>query len=313
MTDPAMPPDLDRLLSAATIPAMPAELIERIVAEAQRSDRTAPPVQTRRRAHARAWTRRGVRTGIVAVSLMLATAVAAAFGGGAVSVARIQAVAQHVVERIRHPFHHTASVAGPMHPVSDRMNVPPGAIRVAPARFAPGFASHAYGSRAISPQRSGRAFIGEPPTRATPLGHGAIDRPSAHHQARAAVMHPVVHRPFNRPPGIERSKRQDRGLDHPSVAKPIEPRRDRFSTPPVSTVSQRAPDMSLRDDGRRRFDGPQWRDPSRFGNTPGPRWPGWRRRMTGGEGAVVLGWRRGRPAGGMRPFRLGAGRRSRQF
>ena len=102
----AMPPDLDRLLAGATVPTMSAGLIDRIVAEAERPGRVVLPVARPPRSRGRQWTRRGAWSGIVAVNLMLATAVAAAFGGGALTFAKIAVVAQHVVAHLRAPFHH---------------------------------------------------------------------------------------------------------------------------------------------------------------------------------------------------------------
>lgn len=82
-SDPLDDMELDRLLGAHQVPSLPPDFAQLLVGEAVREARPStltPLPAVRRRAH-RPWTRRGLVAGIIAVNLIVASAIAATLGG----------------------------------------------------------------------------------------------------------------------------------------------------------------------------------------------------------------------------------------
>ena len=325
--DPLMPPDLDRLLANATVPAMSAGLIDRIVAEAARPGRTALPVARPPRSRGRQWTRRGVWSGIVAVNLMLATAVAAAFGGGALTFARIATVARHVVEHIRAPFHHAEPRTRPARPVVvHRLAVPAAAILTAPRvpmpMTAPRVAMPLSAPRVPMPLSAPRSLARTPPggrpqparlaqrpVSGQPIRPVAVDH--AHAPLRAgpyAIRHAAPRERFHaRLAAGLHDRAAHRGGDTPG-----RPRRDRLAEPhgpkaspiiPYGNPAPRAEEAAgreptaaargLQGEGGRRFDGPRWQAPATAAAGTDARAddrPGWQGQAQGQDRSP--GWRR---------------------
>lgn len=141
MTDPRHAP-VDDLLAGLRVPSLPADIADRVVAEAGRPGRVpalaTPPL---RRAHRRRWTRRGVWTTVLAINLVVASAVAAALGTGAVSAPGLIAAARHAVARLVHPggaaprppIAHAPAPAARRPAAAARPEVPRPRVPVAPA------------------------------------------------------------------------------------------------------------------------------------------------------------------------------------
>ena len=110
--DPLDDMQLDQLLGAHRAPPLSDDFARRVIAEAAREDRvpTLPPLRPRDHRTGRPWTRRGLVVAVVAVNLIVASAIAATFSG------RFPAL-QHVataMARVLHLPHHR-SVSRPLH------------------------------------------------------------------------------------------------------------------------------------------------------------------------------------------------------
>ena len=342
--DPMMPPDLDRLLANADVPAMSAGLIDRIVAEAARPGRTALPVARAPRSRGRRWTRRGVWSGIVAVNLMLATAVAAAFGGGALTFATIATVARHVVDHIRAPFHHAGRPVVPgRHVVIHRLAVPAAAIATTPRIAFPVLRSPVVA--APSAMDRSRSFVVPPPVvRPRPVHPTPLDgsrhrsrwiaanhAPSPMHAGPYAIRHSgsgnVPHdRARDRPRDVG-PHRHAMGRSHPlrdARAPGVLPKAPSADPLPRAepSIGRDTPngERGLQGEGGRRFDDPRGQTPAAAAaGTEGraderagvqgqgqDRTPGWRRRMLGNNPAAgAPGWRRRAGLNGGGPGRPG--------
>ena len=279
--DTAMPADLDLLLASVSVPAMSADLIDRIVAEAARADRVALPVTAPRRSRGRQWTRRGVWSGVVAVNLMLATAVAAAFGGGALTFATIAVVAQHVVQHIRHPFGHAEPVRAPARrPVVHRLAVPAAAIMTAPRSLLP-MAAAARSlppapvvARPIAPSvgaipyaHAVRPTLGDRPRPLMAIPHHAAEpHPAALARSRGAMWE-ARHLPAHRNAARESerhapSPRSARLEPRTPLAEPVVTRADPPSRAEVGPKEAAPAERGLHADGGTRFDSPRWQAPA---------------------------------------------------
>lgn len=105
--DPLDEAMLDRLLDAHKAPPLPADFAQRVTDEVARQDRpaTLPPFAPRPHAPHRPWTRRGLIAGVVAINLIVASAIAATFSGHFPALQHIAITAARVLH-IRH--HHAA-------------------------------------------------------------------------------------------------------------------------------------------------------------------------------------------------------------
>jgi hypothetical protein len=194
MTD--LPDDaaLARLLDLWDVPAVSTDFAARVASEATRPDRPRLPPPVPPRGRVRPWTRRGVWTGIVAINIVLASAVAAAFGGG-FDLHRLHAAALHLVSRML-PHHHLS-------------HVPPSNHTSAPRRSP----SVTHPLAVVPPLQSPpvvRPVIGRPAMRPAfrpPLRMNRSERPLAAHGRD-------VRRPGVRHPDL-RFRHHDVGLDHP--------------------------------------------------------------------------------------------------
>jgi len=110
MTRPDLLDDmqLDQLLGAHQAQPLPADFVQRVAAEATREDRarSLPPFQPHMRRVRRPWARRGLVAGLVAVNLIVASAIAATISG---HFPALQHVAATVVRVLHIPHHHAAS------------------------------------------------------------------------------------------------------------------------------------------------------------------------------------------------------------
>lgn len=106
--DPLDEAMLDRLLDAHKVPPLSADFAQRVTDEVTRADRpaTLPPFAPRPHASRRPWTRRGLIAGVVAVNLIVASAIAATFSGHFPALQHIAVTAARVLH-IRH--HHGAA------------------------------------------------------------------------------------------------------------------------------------------------------------------------------------------------------------
>jgi len=120
---------LDGLLGTYQAPPLPAGFADRVSAEATREGRveTPPPSRARRRQVRRPWTRRGLVAGVIAINLIVASAIAATLSGHFpafrdIATAAVEALhlprrhaASHHTVRLAHavPAHQAAAVAVP--------------------------------------------------------------------------------------------------------------------------------------------------------------------------------------------------------
>ena len=95
---------LDRLLAQHPVPSMDAGLLDCVVAAAQRPDR--PRLAPLPRSIRRRWPRKSAVIAIVAANLIVASAVAAAYGSGLLNLAKLGAVARTIAHHIHSPHHH---------------------------------------------------------------------------------------------------------------------------------------------------------------------------------------------------------------
>lgn len=136
--DPLDDIQLDRLLGAHHAPPLSADFAQRAAAEAVREDRAPglPPSPSSVHRARRPWTRRGLVAGVVAVNLIVASAIAATFSGHfpalqhvATSVARVLHIRPHqaaphpmpVVHVL--PLHREAPIVAPP-PVPPEVSTP---------------------------------------------------------------------------------------------------------------------------------------------------------------------------------------------
>jgi len=110
--DPLDDMQLDQLLGAHRVPPLSDDFARRVIAEAAREDRVAtlPPSPPRNRRAGRPWTRRGLVAAVVAVNLIVASAIAATFSSHfpalrhvATAMARVLHLPHH--RSIPHPLH----------------------------------------------------------------------------------------------------------------------------------------------------------------------------------------------------------------
>lgn len=187
---------LARLLDAWDVPAISPDFAVRVTAEATRADRPRLPPRLSPRRRARPWTRRGLWTGIVAINIVLASAVAAAFGGGGFDLHRLHVAAVQLVARVL-PQHR-------------------------PVQALP--LNHSRGILRASPVTRAVPAIPPPAFRPPPLRRPVIGRPAAGHPPPSRMHR--LERPFAadrrelRRPGFlrhagSRFGRRDGGMDHP--------------------------------------------------------------------------------------------------
>jgi len=95
---------LDQLLGAHRAPPLPADFAQRVAAEAMREDRTLslPPFPPQTRRVHRPWARRGLVAGLVAVNLIVASAIAATFSGHFPALQHVAATMARVLHIPRH-------------------------------------------------------------------------------------------------------------------------------------------------------------------------------------------------------------------
>ncbi|WP_419827431.1 hypothetical protein [Sphingomonas sp.] len=186
---------LTRLLDAWDVPALAPDFAARVTAEAARSDRPRLPPRVSPRGRARPWTRRGVWTGIVAINIVLASAVAA-FGGGGMDLHRLHAAAAQLIAQVlpRHRLDHTSP-----------LNHPRGVLRALPVtRAVPAMLPLAFRPPPVRRPAIGRPAALHPP----PSRMHRLERPFAAHRRE-------LRRPgFVRYPGSRFGRRGD-GINHP--------------------------------------------------------------------------------------------------
>jgi hypothetical protein len=276
---------LDRLLGHHEAPPpLTQGFADRVLAEAAREDRQTgvPPLPPRPRAARRPWARRSVWAGVIAINLIVASAIAATITGVSPRLSHAVAMAAQVLHIHRHaapPPHHGSSPP----PVRRSMPEVPSSARPLPFARAP--------MPLVRPGlRTGMLFHPlaatkpgwHPPLRAAPIGH--VRRPVGR-RSEMARPHPRPH-PFAQRPGRQ------------------EPHRA-FRPGPAFQAPDRAMPPA--------FDRPQWNEGPRrpwsggWRNRGGPRMGPWRQGGQRGQGGWRRPWRGGQGAGWRRPF--GRGRR----
>lgn len=289
---------LDRLLGLAPQPPMATDLVDRIVAAAQRPGRTVLPGRSRPSTRPRRWTRRTVWTGVIAINLMLASAVATAFGGGVLSMAKIAVVAHQIAHHLRHPLEKTP----PSHQRSVSIGAP---MRVETKPVQPA----GIPLQILQPHASPTVPLAQP-FRPDPV----LPMLRMTHPARPLIL-PRSLRPHSfRPIASEGDRHVRQQQKRQAVPdRPVNDRGERRVRP--SRVS--APRAAMRPEAAAPVGpppGPAWRapddgqnaaqqlnGPGRFGRRG--RRPGWRRRFDGPNAGP--GPRLGPPRGPGRPFRRG--------
>jgi hypothetical protein len=275
MTDPT-PPDpmmlddaaLDRLLGHAETPPMSADFADRVLAEAAREDRVVrvPPLPPRLRTVHRPWTRRGVWAGLIAVNLIVASAIAATVTGVAPRLAphfaHVMAVAAHVL----HIHRHEVAPPEPIHHVMPRVTRPE-PIRPLPfARAMPSDVRPMPMRPDMHPPLLARPIM-RPPLRANAMRHprGMLGQRGPHPFAHVPprLRQPPAFRSGQGPGGGDRLQPRPFGRPHWGMG----PQR------PWAAPGWRAPGNG----GMRpwRANGPGWRKPGRFGSGGAGR--SWRR------------------------------------
>jgi len=125
---------LDRLLGAYQVPSLPPGLADRIGAEAAREDRvkTLSPFPQLRRGARRPWMRRGLAAGVIAINLIVASAIAATLSGHFPALRHIATAAANVLHLPHHRAapHHLNRVTHvvPVHRTASTMAPPPPAV-----------------------------------------------------------------------------------------------------------------------------------------------------------------------------------------
>lgn len=273
---------LDRLLAAWEAPDLPDGFAERVTAEAARSDRprTSSP-SVRSRVRKRPWTRRGVFAGVLAINLILASAVAAAIGSGVLDFARVRQVAVRVIAHI--VPHHAGPHLAPHHLLTHAAPAMRQSVKTQISRPVPRVRGPvALPARLEAAPRRAPHLLGSAPR----LEHRLLHRPGMRH---AEQLHPWPHHAFERPArhaAYNLGERPGRGFgDRARYPQMVEG--DRLSRrDAVSRLPDRRPEPEAGHRGGEwrgggyggRFDRPNWQPRASTGNTWRPRGGRWRAR-----------------------------------